>query len=69
MEYKGPIVVIFVVAVVLAAVILSVVVIADHEERENGLDGKYFYIANGTFEDDTIEYTTLMGYMDIGKSN
>lgn len=61
-EYKRPIVVIYVAIIVLAAVILSVVVIADHEERENGLDGKYFYVANGTFEDDTIEYTTLIGY-------
>lgn len=62
MEYKGPIVAISVAVVVLSAVILSVVVIADYKESENGLDGKYFYTAHGTYEDDTIEYTTLMGY-------
>ncbi len=63
MEHRGPIIAISVAVVVLAAVIVSVIVIADQKDGdENGLDGKYFYIACGTFEDDSIEYTKLIGY-------
>lgn len=61
MEQRGSIIVTSIAVVVLVGAILSVVVMAD-EESENGLDGKYFYIACGTFEDDSIEYTSLIGY-------